>query len=286
MPQPEARPWAHYAPISHILRDTGLCCLGAGEQQGSPAPVRRRVLGHHAILVITAGTGRFEDAAGSHRIHGPSWLWLDAGRWHSYRPDPAGWSEHWVLVDGIGARAYRPAVRGPGDPVVLPLRMTEDQVAGVFEQLRSATRSPGRTSALRASALVHRLLGELLPGDEDDAVASAVDEVVRSAAEHLTVAQRAARAGITPARLREEIHGRTGMTPHELVLAVRLRSAQSLLAGTDLSITRVAADVGFEDASYFARLFRRRIGLTPREFRAQHRRPDMPPDPAPGTPSP
>ncbi len=40
-----------------------------------------------------------------------------------------------------------------------------------------------------------------------------------------------------------------------------------MLETGDLPVEAVAQDVGYEDASFFNRLFRRKVGLTPSEYR-------------------
>ena len=51
--------------------------------------------------------------------------------------------------------------------------------------------------------------------------------------------------------------------------SVTYEKAQQLLDKTDLAISAVAAEVGFDNFSYFARLFRRRVGMNPQEYRRQ-----------------
>ncbi len=53
---------------------------------------------------------------------------------------------------------------------------------------------------------------------------------------------------------------------------VRITRARDLLATTDLPIQKVAAEVGYRDPHYFARVFRQRIGHCPRDFRSSERR--------------
>ncbi len=59
----------------------------------------------------------------------------------------------------------------------------------------------------------------------------------------------------------------TGMTPLEYVHALRLEEAKHVLETTDTPIEAVAVDVGYEDTSFFGRLFRRKMGLTPMQYR-------------------
>jgi AraC-like DNA-binding protein len=60
-----------------------------------------------------------------------------------------------------------------------------------------------------------------------------------------------------------------GMTYRALIDQTRFQTARLLLRDTDMKIIEVAAAVGFDDASNFARMFRRVGGLSPCEFRRQ-----------------
>ena len=59
-----------------------------------------------------------------------------------------------------------------------------------------------------------------------------------------------------------------GTTPHAYLAALRIATAQRLLAETDLPITAVSARVGYSSPSHFSRGFRQATGLSPRLFRA------------------
>ena len=60
-----------------------------------------------------------------------------------------------------------------------------------------------------------------------------------------------------------------GMPPMQYVNSYRIEKAQTLLKNTDRSITDIALAVGFDDASYFARIFKKQTGMTPREYKNQ-----------------
>lgn len=59
----------------------------------------------------------------------------------------------------------------------------------------------------------------------------------------------------------------TGMTPLDYVHALRLEEAKQMLETGNLSVEAIANEVGYEDASFFGRLFRRRVGLAPGKYR-------------------
>ena len=58
----------------------------------------------------------------------------------------------------------------------------------------------------------------------------------------------------------------TGLSPLEYVHALRLEEAKQMLETEELSIEAIAEQVGYEDASFFGRLFRRKVGLTPAQY--------------------
>ena len=62
------------------------------------------------------------------------------------------------------------------------------------------------------------------------------------------------------------------LTPTEYINRIRIEYAAFLLRSDDAAIEAVALSCGFENTSYFYRLFRRQHGLTPRAYRKMHLR--------------
>ncbi len=67
-------------------------------------------------------------------------------------------------------------------------------------------------------------------------------------------------------RMREEF----GTTPINYLIDRRMGAAQDLLNTTDLSITEIAARVGYGNANYFNKMFHKKIGMSPTEFRTSY----------------
>lgn len=59
----------------------------------------------------------------------------------------------------------------------------------------------------------------------------------------------------------------TGSSFKEYLNMVRIEESKRLLANTDFSIIDIAVAVGFEDQSYFSKVFKKYTGLTPKQFR-------------------
>ena len=64
----------------------------------------------------------------------------------------------------------------------------------------------------------------------------------------------------------------TGESPLSYLQRSRIRRARHLLESTDRSVSGIAAQVGYHDASTFARLFARHVGRSPRDYRQSFQR--------------
>jgi AraC family transcriptional regulator len=88
----------------------------------------------------------------------------------------------------------------------------------------------------------------------------------------LTLDQMATVVHLSPYHFARQFKAATGLPPHQYVIRRRVERAKQLLqAGTDLSLTEVAADLGFSDHSQFCQHFKRLVGVTPRQFRTPAR---------------
>jgi len=74
-------------------------------------------------------------------------------------------------------------------------------------------------------------------------------------------------SGLAERSFKRRFRQATGMSPLEYVHTVRLAEAKQMLESGDQSIEAIANAIGYEDAGFFARLFRRRVMLTPAQYR-------------------
>jgi transcriptional regulator GlxA family with amidase domain len=81
------------------------------------------------------------------------------------------------------------------------------------------------------------------------------------------VAAMVKRSGLPERSFKRRFEQATGMAPLEYVHTLRLEEAKQMLEATDDPIEAIAHEVGYEDAGFFARLFRRNVDLTPGQYR-------------------
>lgn len=85
----------------------------------------------------------------------------------------------------------------------------------------------------------------------------------------VTIAELAALCNCSLAKFKRDFQQRYQCAPRTWINKRRLQHAHLLLQNTDKQVTEIAFDCGFENASYFIRLFKTEYGCTPAAVRAK-----------------
>lgn len=78
--------------------------------------------------------------------------------------------------------------------------------------------------------------------------------------------------GLSRSAFFKKLKSLSGLAPVDLVKEVRLNKSVELMKTTDLSISEIAYAVGFRDAGYFSKCFRKKYNQNPREYISQWRK--------------
>lgn len=105
--------------------------------------------------------------------------------------------------------------------------------------------------------------------DEDIAMAQSV--IRQKLTEPLVLPELASTAGLSVRQFHRRFRQVTGQTPIGYQHTQRCSAARELLQDSNLSVAEVGASVGFVDAAYFIRVFKRLAGQTPGEYRRKVR---------------
>ncbi len=85
--------------------------------------------------------------------------------------------------------------------------------------------------------------------------------------EEMAVAELAGACGMSESHFSREFHKSVGMPPHQYLMKLRIERARELLLDGEARIIDVALELGFTNASHFARAFARRYGVAPAAYR-------------------
>ena len=116
--------------------------------------------------------------------------------------------------------------------------------------------------------------------DHGDAVVSDAQDWLRI---HFSVAspveQMVVRSGLAERTFKRRFTDATGVSPLTYVQRIRIEEAKRRLERTEDSVEAVSRRVGYEDAAFFRRLFKRLTGLAPGVYRRRFRAPVITPPP-------
>ena len=96
------------------------------------------------------------------------------------------------------------------------------------------------------------------------------DYIDRHFAEDFSLQSMADALHVSPYYLAHVCKDVTGYSPLQYVLRRRIGEAQTLLITTELPVTRIAAQVGYDNPSHFNAQFSKAVGMSPRTFRTEH----------------
>lgn len=113
-------------------------------------------------------------------------------------------------------------------------------------------------------------LNPILPGTRnhcDDAILKVQEWIEANHAQGITIARMGREVGMAERTLKRRFQLATGLAPNLYVQKVRVEKAKKLLLATDQSIKEIAYEVGYENVSFFVRVFKTQVGLPPAQWR-------------------
>ncbi|MDF0601368.1 helix-turn-helix domain-containing protein [Psychromarinibacter sp. C21-152] len=188
---------------------------------------------------------------------------------------------HWAYCDGLAARHPEIDVQpnrflvasGEGQRIITAGGVTSYLDLGLF----LIARFFGAEEAMRVarSWLIDWHSEGQLPfaslaraaQTRDGQIAEMQDWIAEHYADPAPVAQMVGRSGLSERTFKRRFKQATGLPPLDYVHSIRLEEAKQMLETTGQSVEEIAVAVGYEDDSFFRRLFRRKVGLTPRAYR-------------------
>jgi len=179
--------------------------------------------------------------------------------------------------------AAKPAAALPGEPqwqiepgasidVDAPVR----SIAAALTVIKRDHGTPmARLVSERALSGASRRLDAILDDDEKKGISrkitTAAHWIRENYTRHISVAEAAEVAKMSERNFLRRFKAQVGLTPSEYLLRARLDASCMLLAETDMSIDGIARRCGVRSGDGLAKIFRKRLSISPTDYRAAHR---------------
>jgi AraC-like DNA-binding protein len=281
-----------YFPVNDEQRSWGLYATCVGHNVTEPVdefPSRihpdeyyftwdkGRVLHEWQLVLLERGGGTVEFRRRRFTARKGSLIVLPPECWHRYRPDTdTGWTTLWI---GFGGDLANRLVGGAGfnkggEVRDIPAghqfhRLLADTISEILGNSRSGVYS----TAARIPLLIATLVDD--GSDANDSSDFGASEQIHLAQRHMLehcgeeidFESLASSLGMTYRSFRYLFTRKTGTSPLQYLLGVKLARAKNLLKSSDIPIEEIAHTLGFKTNWYFAHFFTKATGISPRDYR-------------------
>lgn len=285
--------WSYLA-VSDADEQWGLVCTTAGFQNvppASPYPVSQhprdynristgRTLNEYQLVYITEGSGWFQsESCARTRISSGTMIILFPGEWHTYFPDKeTGRGKIWVGFRGpVADTVLRSQHFDPREPLYR-IGISET-VIGLYRELLSHVRKQKPGYQQMIAGIVQHIIGHVHYKYHNKAYADnpVVDKINKArivmrddVAGNISVEEIASQLGMGYTWFRRVFKEYTGTSPARYRTRLQIARAKELLASSDLSVSEIAFDLGFDSISQFSTFFSKHEGGPPSLFREKN----------------
>ncbi len=235
---------------------------------------------HHLFQFTLEGEGHFKDKNGIHKITpGKGFLCNPLDKECSYY-FPEGAYEKWKFLF---------VVMQGGDEIINELK---EKYGPIFtlsskerllsklhptEQIEPYSFITKEMSLAENIGYITELLQTLIKSaamtksknDSDHLIQKAKLVIKDNSKKGLSVEEVASSIGISPEHLSRIFKKETGMGPHHYIVEEKVKLAKYLLTNSHLRIKEIATRSGFDSARDFNRTFKKKVSMTPGEFRKE-----------------
>ncbi|MBP1989312.1 AraC family transcriptional regulator [Paenibacillus eucommiae] len=258
-----------------------LVILFGGHAQTDPLhQVGSQILDYHLVHSVSSGKGSFRCMGNEYELKKGDHFFIFPGELVSYTSDAEDpWSYKWIAFKGTHPDQFLSLMGiSPHKPIVHT--GNNRRAPALFSRIENVLREASPSCDMQAGGYLRILLGEYamehMPAAAQEKAISPQQQQMQQAIRWLTlqytqpisIEQMANDLGYHRTYLSKIFKQFTGMAPTYFLLKLRMDRAKLLLQ-EQLTIEQVASSVGFTDALYFSKQFKKWSGLSPSEFRSQ-----------------
>ena len=234
---------------------------------------RRQNFHSYLVLYTYEGTGTLEYNGAQYTLRSHDGILIDCRKPHFYEA-VEDWTVGVLHIQGPQAEYYCSRYESAFNPVFH--ENTSGRFHRYLEQLLEIYDSPSLHRDLRASHCIDGLLLYLLilssnvniqKRDVPKYIQQVMKHMELHFADPVTLDDLEKMTGTNKYHLSKEFKRYTGFSPHDYLIWIRINQAKVLLKTTSLPANKIAHEVGIHDINNFNYLFKKRLGLTPIQYR-------------------
>lgn len=242
-------------------------------------PEKGRVINEYQLLYIAEGRGTLTTAsAGRYSISEGDIFLIFPGEWHTYSPNPeTGWKEYWIGFKGINIDSRVSAGFFSKHSPIYRVGYNDTLISLFKEAIQVAKKQEKHFQQLLAG-IVNYMLGLAFSIDSNKKLKNSMNlELVNRARTfmqenietNIEMPEIADHLIISYSSFRHIFKQYTGIAPSQYYLNLKIQRAKDMLKSSSASIKEISYILHFDTPEYFTKLFKKKTGLTPSQFREQ-----------------
>ena len=240
-------------------------------------PDKGRILSEYQILYISKGKGSFRsESTKKTSIEKGHIMLLFPGQWHTYCPSKnTGWNEYYIGFQGAVIDELVNNEFISRDNQVLDVGVNEELV-NLFSTAIQAAKDEKKAAQQYLAGIVLHIIGMILSHSQNkNFEINHLGQIIEKAKIIMTenihrqvdIQEIATNLGTSYSWFRKAFKEYTGYAPAQYFQELKLRKAKELLTETNLSFKEIAYELDFSSYEYFLSFFKKRVGVTPSEYR-------------------
>lgn len=262
--------------LSEAVRAQPYSCTEAGlfyaQQRFSTARTDKE---SYILFYTLRGAGLIEQDGNHVVLETGQALLLNCRTAQSYctAPGQSCWHHYWVHLDGAGVAAMEPLLLP--DKKLTPVQLTGVRMQELFELVLEQMELGTVDSMVQTGLALHEMLALCAQSLFAQAEMTTNRQLILQAAEtlrknyrqELSLADLLSSAHMSKSYFLRLFRRYMGTTPYNYLVNFRITQAKELLVLTDHSISEIAQEAGFGDASNFSTRFAKATGQSPMQYR-------------------
>jgi AraC family transcriptional regulator, arabinose operon regulatory protein len=265
--------------ITELEQKLPIYVTSAGGWRNQELTLREQGFPDFQWIQTWSGSGQLELGDKTYTISPGQGMLLYPGERHQYSPTREPWTVRWVSFNGAQVAGMLSSLHLEASGI---LYLTNpDLLWKRLYDIQTLLQAQDPLSSVECSSVTYQLLLDLFLYGSASEVRSKQQHFEQLApvfayiAEHysstITLQEMAEQLNVTPQHTCLLFQQSLGMRPFAYVTRYRLRKAKELLLQQEeLEVRTIAQRVGYEDPSYFIKLFKQQEGVTPSRFRKIH----------------
>ena len=227
---------------------------------------------YYLFVLVNKGEASFFHREGTIRLKAHDMLVMCPGERIHYVSDTP-WSIQWVGLYGLTVENYMRELSVDGDRPIIHVEQY-CEMEQVLEELYQINDYRTEYCRCKQIELIYRFFSLLLrksskpskPSNYD--IAESAKKIIDyNFGQDMTVREISNSLHVDSAYLTRKFTQKYGTAPKEYLIYLRMENAKRLLRETDVSIKEIAISIGYADQLYFSRMFKKKTGVSPLEYR-------------------